>query len=278
MQKENIYSKKGEIGFLDRSYKLLEIILEEYIYKLSDTMTNRFSIPRGRFESDGIYLDDIEFCLDKFVNINKDSRIISLDNNFILKSNIKFRSICTGNLRDDAELKAIYESNQLKYSELFEFTLYPGYSYQDIQNISDNLFKILSKKKVDTSKNIEDFLYFNQRVLFINFYDPSYSTQIDFSRKKYRSPDKMYYFISSFISIVRIVGSFKGSIIEAEIPKKLLIEQIQKDHNVLFSDTNISDTKRNFVHTKISEKLETKFIISDYQKSTKSYNFKLILN
>lgn len=278
MNNENKYFDSAEIVYLKKAFRILEIIIEEYTYKNLKFGGYSIIIPKGRFELEGIFLDDIEFCLKYFVNLNEQGNlIIRLENNFILKNNIKFRSKYPAEANNPM-FKKFFELNELEYAENFVFSTFKEFNYQKLIDIHNNLQTIIENKKISLTKNISNFLYFQDRILFVHNSDSSTATQIDLSKKEKRSPDKMFYFISSFINLVKELGKFTEKGFEAEIPIKLLIEQIQKDHNVIFSNMNLSDTKRNFVHTKISEKLVTKFIISDYQKSTKSYNFKLILN
>ena len=115
-------------------------------------------------------------------------------------------------------------------------------------------------------------------MLFVHNLFSHVAIQIDLSKKGKRSPDKMYYFISSFIQLVRETGKISDIGVEANILQSQLLLQIQKDHNISFSLDELSYAKKNFLDTKIGEKLKDRFIISNYQKYSESYNFKLLLN
>ena len=79
------YFETAEIGHLRRSLRILEIIIEEYSYKHLKYNSYSIRIPKGRFELEGIFLDDIEFCLKKFVNqYEKGSLILRLENKIFL--------------------------------------------------------------------------------------------------------------------------------------------------------------------------------------------------
>jgi len=267
------FSYSAELSYMKRSIRFLEIFLEEFAYKYSDVRPNIIEISRGRFETEGIYTDDIEYILQNYINDDKNNPLLTLNNNVVLKNNIKLKDFVSLN---DSKVGDLYEWNKLKYSYLLEFVLAERINFGLLLDKYNHLKTTAEEKKLVIYSDLSKFVYISDFVLYIKPLSAPAPRQINFLKKTDKNPSDEYYFIDSVLKFASEKGSFEGTTFTCLLKRDEIISLINNEHKAGFDYKKLSSTRNNFIRTKVPGDLKSVFTISNFIPDLKGY--RLVVN
>lgn len=259
MKNAGRYYNGGENTYLKKSARILEIILEEYSFLHLKYNNIRFIIPRIRFEYEGLSFRDINYCLENYINQSEKGKPV-----LILENNL------------DKEVQDTYETNQIIYSENYEFTLNHDQGYNILLIIHSCILSTIERREILQSTDISNFLNFNDGVFFLKTLNLSIPIQIDLTEKINNRYSNIYYFAYSIVTLAKLYGVIKENKFIAIIPQDALINHAEKERGEAFEEGQLNSAKSHFMNKKLKKRGKDILKI-DFKYPTKEYLFELNL-
>jgi len=284
MNQDEKLAEMAETEYLEIAIKTVRIILSEYRYKYWNDKPIRFDVSRGRLESQGIYINDVEHVFLKYFSSDHTLKnaTIRVENNFILGSNTKFMwELIKNGVREEDKyfnemMKTFYTINSQKYADVLSILFVPPYTFQDLLTRYNDLLDLANQKNLLMQKDITRYIFWeDEHILKIRIPGEGNYRQINFSPTKRRFPENIYHFTRGLIKLVSENYKVYDDKIEAVVNKSDLLKEMKTFGNKDYDLRSVDNTKSNFFNQRLSEDITAYFKLGDYQKSLKGYIFTL---